>query len=122
MLVNPQITNGIRSTATLKELIILAVLMWLYLFFMPFQYEKKSSKAFIRGEFLIFSNERTHLLFPPLRLRHGLEAVASRGLVMLCYGRALMMMLQTWWAEGSLRRTEDLPKPMERPDQVFLLP
>ena len=58
--VNPQITNSNRSRTTPKEFITLSVLVWLCLFFsLPFQHEKKSSKALIKGGFLIIPNERT---------------------------------------------------------------
>lgn len=49
-----------------KEVILLSVLTWLclFLFTLLILYEKKSRQAFIKGGFLIISNERTHFSSP----------------------------------------------------------
>lgn len=76
----------------------MSVLMWLWpFFFLPFQYGKKSSEAFIKGGFLIIPNERNNIISPLLlRLGRGLEARESQVLVVLRYGRALVVVLRTW--------------------------
>lgn len=115
MLVNPWITNSPLSTV-LEELCLLGLL-----FFLLFQYEQESSKAFIKGEILIISTESTHFFPPPLRPHCGLKAVGSQVLEVLCCDRA-----QGWCQcagqRGASDTKKDLPKPIGRPIQRFLLP